>query len=92
MKDARFPAIPALVGRAFRRKPQTYRQAWLCAAGVALAWLTAVSIFGIPNRWQQPWLALATEGSAVILILQGLALSYDVHRRRERARRRSTGA
>src|ERR1700730_14609399 len=83
MRDARRLASLAAVGRALRWKPRTYPQAWLFAAFVGtLPSLVVFCILGASNGWRQPWLALVTVGSAVQLVIQGLAQSYDVHRRR----------
>jgi hypothetical protein len=91
MTDGRLPASLTSLSRALRWKPRTYRQAWLFAAFcIALPSLAIFSIFGIRNGWHQPWPALVIEFPAIMLVSQGLGLSYDVHRRRQRDRRMST--
>jgi hypothetical protein len=91
MTDARLPANLAAVSRALRWKPRTYRQAWLFAAfGIALPGSVLFSIFGMLNGWHQPWPAFVIEFPAIMLVGQGLGLSYDVHRRHQRDGRMST--
>jgi hypothetical protein len=48
------------------------------------------SIFGMLNGWHQPWPAFVIEFPAIMLVGQGLGLSYDVHRRHQRDGRMST--
>jgi hypothetical protein len=88
--DARVSASLAAVGRVFRWRARTYRQAWLFAVlGSSLAGLIGFSFLGPHHGWGLYWPGFAI-GCPVLLVGQGLALSYDVRRQHERSRRIST--
>ena len=87
MKDARLPVTA--VGWVLRWKPvwwkpQTYQQAWLFApfGPVPLGYVVGFFILEVHDGWHRSWAALAIF-YPMLLIGQGLAWSYDVHRRGE---------
>jgi hypothetical protein len=92
MKFTRLLASVSAVGRVLRWKPKTYRLAWLFAPfGLPLAVTIGFGVHAALNRWDFPWFVYAM-GFPVFLVGQGLAWSYDVHRRDEYALGVSTGA
>jgi peptidoglycan/LPS O-acetylase OafA/YrhL len=73
----------------FRRanKPQTYAQAWLSAAILAVLIGACFSVFALISNWQSPWLQFAVALPAWFLVIAGLRSSYDIRRRRASTRR-----
>ena len=84
MQDARLRAALRAIGSELRRRPQTYEQAWLSASVVATGALASAVIAAALSGWPQVWSIYAVTLFIVNLLLQGLAFSYDVHRRSQR--------
>jgi hypothetical protein len=85
MKGARVPASVTAAGRVRRWKPwkpQTYQQAWLFApfGPVPSGYLAAFFILAVHDGWHRPLADLVIFYPA-LLVGQGLAWSYEVHRR-----------
>jgi hypothetical protein len=84
--DGRLAATLAAIGRTRRWKPRTYKQAWLFAwFGAPLGYVIVFCIVSAFRRWHVPWSTFALIYMAS-LVSQGLAWSYDLHRRGKRAR------
>jgi hypothetical protein len=81
MQDARLRTVLRAIGRELRRKPQTYEEAWLSASVVATGILVSAVIAAALIGWPQVWPIYAVTVFVVNFLLQGLAFSYDIHRR-----------
>jgi uncharacterized membrane protein YoaK (UPF0700 family) len=83
MRDARLRGVLRAIGRELRRKPQTHEEAWLSASVVATGLLVSAVIAAALSGWPQVWPIYAVTLFVVNFLLQGLAFSYDVHRRNQ---------
>jgi hypothetical protein len=92
VKDARLLASPTQSAGPSLEAPDI-RQAWLYAALLGtVPTLVVFCILGASNGWHKPWLAFAIAYPALMLLVQGLVQSHDVHRRRKIAREMPTTA
>jgi hypothetical protein len=82
MRNAWLRAGLRAAGRTRRWKAQTYEQAWLFGAFMAVTVFAIAVIVAAFNNWPQPWPLDAFIVSAGAFAAHGLGSSYDVYRRR----------
>lgn len=72
----------------FRRvsKPQTYAQAWLDAAILAVLLGAFFLVVSVIKNWEMPWPQFAVLLPAWFVVIVGLRSSYDLRRRRASSR------
>ena len=84
MTHVRLWASLRAVGWGMRRKPQTYKQAWLFAVLGAVAFLIGTIAAAALINWPQSWPIYAFGSAVVGFLVRGLGSSYGLYRRRQR--------